>query len=268
MKQYNHYTGKDFTIVICAYGTCEYLEKCIRAIKRQTVKPKVLISTSTPNGHICGLAEKYHIEVRVNPNGGHVRDYNFAIRQASTELCMLAHQDDLIEKTFVEQNLRALNRSKRPIISFCNYLEMHEDKVDKKPSTMVKVKRIMLLPLKAPGLGRTMFGKWLIQCMGDPITHPTVVCVKKEMPKEIFREKYKASMDWDLWQRLSKQKGEFVYVGQVLLYHRMNKENATAKLLAHTNARYEEEYEIMCRFWPKWVAKVIMHFYSKTAKYY
>ena len=75
-------------------------------------------------------------------------------------------------------------------------------------------------------------------------------------------------MDWDLWQRLSKQKGEFVYVSQVLLYHRMNKENATAKLLAHTNARYEEEYEIMCRFWPKWVAKVIMHFYSKTAKYY
>lgn len=268
MKQYNQYTGEDLTIVICAYGECAYLDKSIQAVVGQTVKTKVLISTSTPNEHILGLAEKYGIEVRVNPEGGHVKDYNFAMNQADTPLCMLAHQDDLIKSTFAEKNLEALNHAKRPIISFCNYLEMHEDLIDKKPSTMVKIKRIMLWPLKVPGLGRTAFGKWLIQCMGDPITHPTVVCVMKEMPKEIFREEYRASMDWDLWQRLSRQKGEFVYVSDVLLYHRMNKENATAKLLEHTNARYEEEFEIMSRFWPKWIVKIIMHFYSKTARYY
>lgn len=268
MKQYNHYTGKDFTIIICAYGECEYLETCIQKVVNQTVKTKVLISTSTPNEYILKLAENYGIEVRVNPQGGHVRDYNFALKQADTPLCMLAHQDDLIEDTFVEKNLKALNRSRHPIISFCNYLEMHNDVIDCKPSTMVRIKRIMLSPLKVPGLGRTGFGKWLIQCMGDPITHPTVVCVMKEMPTEIFREKYRASMDWDLWQRLSRQKGEFVYVSEVLLYHRMNKENATAKLLEHTNARYEEEFEIMSRFWPKFIVRIIMRFYSKTAKYY
>lgn len=268
METRNHYTGKDFTIVICAYGECDYLETSLKAVLDQTVKTKVLISTSTPNEHICGLAEKYGIEVRVNKDGGHVKDYNFALKQADTELCMLAHQDDIIEKKFVEKNLKELNKSKRPIISFCNYLEMHEDIVDKKPSTMVKIKRIMLAPLKIPGFGGTGFGKWLIQCMGDPITHPTVVCVMKEMPKVIFREKYRASMDWDLWQRLSKQKGSFVYVSDVLLYHRMNKENATAKLLEHTNIRYEEEFEIMSRFWPKPITKLIMKIYSKAARYY
>lgn len=268
MKQYHYYTGEDFTIVICAYGNCEYLEKCIQSVKRQTVKAKVLISTSTPNDHIRGLAEKYGIEMRVNPEGGHVKDYNFAMRQADTPLCMLAHQDDLISKRFVEMNLKALNHTKRPVIAFCNYLEMHDDVVDQKPSAMVKVKRLMLSPLKIPGLGGTQFGKWLIQCMGDPITHPTVVCVMKEMPEEIFREKYRASMDWDLWQRLSKQEGAFVYTSRVMLLHRMNKENATAQLFEHTNARYEEEFEIMNRFWPKWVVKIIMHFYSKTAQFY
>lgn len=268
MKQYHHFTGKDLTIVICAYGECAYLEKCIDAVMKQTVRANVLISTSTPNDHIKGLADKYGLEVRVNPDGGHVRDYNFAMKQAATPLCMLAHQDDLLAETFVEKNLRALNRSEKPIISFCNYIEMHEDSVDQKASAMVRIKRVMLWPLKIPGVGRTRWGKRLIQRLGDPITHPTVVCVMKEMPEKIFREKYRASMDWDLWERLSRQKGEFVYVRDVLLYHRMNKENATAKLLAHTNLRYEEESEIMRRFWPKWIVKVIMHFYSKTAKYY
>jgi hypothetical protein len=88
------------------------------------------------------------------------------------------------------------------------------------------------------------------------------------MPEVIFQENYKASMDWDLWERLSHQKGSFVYVNDVLLYHRMNEENQTSKLLKTTNHRYNEELEIFGRFWPKPIAEFIMHFYSKAAKYY
>lgn len=268
MKKYHNYTANDYTIVLCAYKECEFLEESIKAIINQTVKPKILISTSTPNDYISHLAQKYNIEVRVNPNGGHVKDYNFALEQADTKLCMLAHQDDILHEKFVEKTLEAINSAKKPIIAFTNYIEMHNNIVDEKPSTMVKIKRIMLLPARSKFLRETRFGKWLIQCMGDPITHPTVVCVKKEMPKVCFREKYKASMDWDLWQRLSKREGAFVYVPDVLLYHRMNDENTTAILLENSNVRYEEEYEILCRFWPKFIAKIIMKFYSKAAKFY
>ena len=31
---------------------------------------------------------------------------------------------------------------------------------------------------------------------------------------------------------------------------------------------YEDEYEIFCRFWPKPIAKLIMKFYSRAAKFY
>ena len=268
MKNWNHYQGKDFTFVVCAYKECAYLEESIKCLLNQTVKANVLISTSTPNEFINNIAQRYGIEVRVNPNGGQIKDYNFAMEQADTDLIMLAHQDELISERFVERVLQELNKSKKPIIAFTNYLEMHNDVIDTKPSTMVKIKRIMLIPLKWRWLAGTSFGKWLFQCMGDPITHPTVVCVRKEMPKEIFREQFKASMDWDLWERLSKQKGTFVYVKDVLLYHRMNEENQTNKLLKTTNARYEDEYDIFCRFWPKPIAKLIMHFYSGASKYY
>lgn len=268
MKQWNHYQGKDFTFVVCAYKECAYLEESIKCLVNQTIKAKILISTSTPNDYIQGIADKYGIEVRVNPDGGQIKDYNFAMKQADTDLIMLAHQDELISKYFVEKVLKELNKSKRPIIAFTDYMEMHNDKIDKKPSTMVKIKRAMLIPLRSRWLAGTSFGKRIFQCMGDPITHPTVVCVRKEMPKEIFREQYKASMDWDLWERLSRQKGTFVYVKDVLLYHRMNDENQTSKLLKTTNARYEDESDIFGRFWPKPIVKIIMHFYSKASKYY
>lgn len=268
MKQYNNFTGKDFTFVVCAYKECEYLEECINSLINQTVKTNIIISTSTPNDYIKAIADKYNIEIRVNPNGGQIKDYNFAMQQPKTELVMIMHQDEVLVDGFVEKVLFELNHVKRPIIAFTNYLEMHNDIIDKKPSIMVRIKRVLLLPLHVHSLSGTWLGKRGIQLLGNPITHPTVVCVKKEMPQEIFKEKYKASMDWDLWERLSKQEGSFVYVKDVLMYHRMNDENQTVKLLNTTNARYEDEYEIFCRFWPKPIAKFIMKFYSKAANFY
>lgn len=268
MQNYNNFTEKDFTFVVCAYKECEYLEECIQSLLKQTVKSNIMISTSTPNDHINNIAKKYEIEVRVNPDGGQIKDYNFAISQPKTKLVMLMHQDEIIKPEFLEKSLLYLNSVKKPIISFTDYIEMHNDVVDKKPSTMVIIKRILLWPAKNKILMGTKFGKRLIQFFGDPITHPTVICVSDEMPKEVFREAYKASMDWDLWERLSNQEGSFVYVPEVLLYHRMNENNQTVKLLNTTNARYENEYDIFCRFWPKPIAKFIMKFYSGAAKYY
>lgn len=262
------YTGKDVTIVICAYRECKYLEESIQSVMAQSEKTNVVISTSTPNNFIDTLAQKYGLEVWVNKDGGHAKDYNFAINRTPTAICIMAHQDDLIHHDFVKKSLEAINKSKRPIIAFTNYKEMHNGKIDEKDSLMVIIKRIMLQPLRIKWLRGSRFGKWFCQCLGDPITHPSVTYIKKEMPKDCFREQYKSAMDWDLWQRLSKQKGEFVYVNDILFFHRMHGETATAKLIEASDNRYKEDFELMCRFWPKTVARFIMIFYSKAQKYY
>jgi len=262
------YTAKDLTVVICAYQECSSLGKSISAIMHQTEVPNVLISTSTPNAFIEGYAKKYGIPVRINPQGGHVRDYNFALRQVETPLGMIAHQDDILHPRFVEKSIQGLNRASHPILSFTNYLEMVDGNVCRSPSPLVLIKRMLVWPMRVPGVRRTVFMKRLGQCLGDPITHPTVICVMKELPDQVFREEYRASMDWDLWERLSKKTGEFVYIKDVLLYHRMDKDNTTAKILKETNDRYNEELEIMSRFWPAWMAKIIMIAYSRSADYY
>ena len=268
MKKYHDFQGKDVTAVICAYKECPYLEESIKSLVSQTVRPNVLISTSTPNDYIQNLADKYGIEVRVNHDGGQIKDYNFAMRQCITPLGMLSHQDDLLDKHYIERCLEELNKAKKPIIACTNYLEMHNDIVDSKPSVMIRIKRILILPIQSKWLRGTIFGKRLCMLIGNPITHPSVMCVMCEMPRKCFREKYKASMDWDLWERLSRQRGDFVYVKDVLLYHRMNDDNQTARLLKTTSARYDDEYAIFCRFWPKPVAKFLMLFYSKSGNYY
>lgn len=268
MKKWNDFQGKDLTFVVCAYKECPYLEESIRALLAQTVSAKILISTSTPNEFIKNIADKYKIELRINPDKGQIKDYNFAMKQAETQLVMLAHQDEILHKTFVENVLNGLNYSKDPIIAFTNYIEMHNNIIDKKASMLVRIKRIMLIPMKFKFLSSSKLGKTIIQCFGDPITHPSVVCVAKKMPQTIFREEYSAAMDWDLWQRLIKQKGSFVYIDKILLYHRMNEDNQTNHLLRTSNERYENEYAILCRMWPKAVAKFILYFYQKAIKYY
>lgn len=264
----NNYKASDVTVVICAYKECVYLEECIKSILNQNEKVCVKISTSTPNKYISDLAEKYNIEMMVNPNGGHVKDYNFALKNITTKLGVLAHQDDLLAPEYIRCCLKELNNAEKPIIAFTDYLEMHDNKIDSKPSMMIRIKEILTWPMMFKSLRRSRFGKRLLQRFGNPITHPSVMYVMREMPEECFREKYRASMDWDLWERLTHQNGEFVYVNKVLLYHRMNKENTTSVLLETTNCRYEEELEIFKRFWPEWIAKMIMCFYSKAQKFY
>ncbi len=268
MKQRNNYTEKDFTFVICAYKECAYLEECVLSLMAQTVTPSILISTSTPNDHIREIAAKHDIEIRINPDGGQINDYNFAIRQADTRLVMLMHQDEILKEDFAETVIQSMNYYKKPIIAFTDYIEMHDDVVDARQSAMIKIKKKMLLIAKFRPLMSTKLGKRLLICMGDPITHPTVVCVSSEMPDPVFESGFRACMDWDLWERLSRQKGSFVYVDKILLQHRMNDDNQTSLLLKGSTSRYDEELSILRRFWPQPIAKAIMHFYSKAYKYY
>ena len=99
------YTGNDVTIVICAYKECEYLEESIQSVVNQTVKTNVVISTSTPNEFIQTLADKYGLSMWINKDGGHAKDYNFAINMTPTDICIMAHQDDLIHPDFVKESL-------------------------------------------------------------------------------------------------------------------------------------------------------------------
>lgn len=108
------YTGNNHTFVVCAYKENPHLEQTVESLEKQTVKSKIILSTSTPNDHIKTICEKHGIEMFVNPHphlaGG---DWNYGYSRAKAELVTIAHQDDIYEPDFLEVTLRLLISASR-----------------------------------------------------------------------------------------------------------------------------------------------------------
>ena len=102
--------------------------------------------------------------------------------------------------------------------------------------------------------------------MGNAICCPAVTYVLDNLELPIFKEGMKSNLDWETWERLSKKKGAFVYISDVLMHHRIHEESTTSELI-HDNKRTQEDYEIFVKFWPPFIAKILCRLYAKGEKY-
>ena len=119
---------KDHTFSICAYGESPYLENCIRSLLRQTVESNILIVSSEPNAQILRMSDKYGIPYYRNTGEpGITQDWNFGYHKAHTCYVTIAHQDDIYEKSFLENQMRALKKADHPLIGFTDYYEIRPD---------------------------------------------------------------------------------------------------------------------------------------------
>ena len=80
-----------------------------------------------------------------------------------------------------------------------------------------------------------------------------------------FSEKYKVSLDWDAWLRMSNMNGRFVYVPKTLSKHRIHKASATTEGI-QGNVRQQEDFEIYCRIWPKFIARILSKIFARSYK--
>lgn len=253
------------TFVICAYGKSKYLEECIRSLLRQTIRSRVLIATSTPNATINTMARRYHLDVHINREGkGIADDWNFAYRQADSKYVTLAHQDDIYEPVYTETMLRQLKRADRPLIFFSDYGEIREGK-RVRTNRLLRVKRILLMPIRYRRMRKYRVVKRGIIALGNPICCPAVTYVKENLQSPVFERHFKSNLDWEVWERISNQKGSFEYCNKVLVYHRIHEESETS-ILIDSRERMREDYEMLCRFWPGWMVKMYMKAYGKGAE--
>lgn len=256
MQQLQH------TFVICAYKESQYLEECILSLKNQSVPSKIIMETSTPNEHIEALAKKYDIEVFVNPQGGITQDWNYGLAKVDTKYATIAHQDDVYEEDYAKAVLDKFVTRKRPLIVFTDYYELRDgQKVHENKN--LKIKRLMLCPLKITSLQGSKFVRRRILSMGDPICCPAVSFNLDMLPRPIFEHGFRSCEDWEAWERISRLKGEFVYIGEPLMCHRIHEESATTEIIKD-NARVEENYIMFRKFWPKPIARLLNHFYTKS----
>lgn len=261
------YSADDHTFAVCAYKESPYLEDCLGSLMNQSVRGKLIICTSTPNAHIEAAAEKYGIPLMVNAaSGGIGADWNFAYGCADTPLVTLAHQDDIYEPEFLEETLKSLNAASKPQIAMtCCYEMQNGRKVTHKDFINLRVKRWLLAPLRAKGLRSAGLIKRAAVSFANPVCCPSVTYVKSSLPGKLFDESLKYSVDWDAWIRLSRGKGDFVYIPHMLVGHRVYAGSSTMTMSAN-GQREKEDRQILRAVWPKPVAALIYRLYSRSVK--
>jgi hypothetical protein len=254
------------SFAVMAYKDSPYLPGCLDSLKDQTVKSEIYITTSTPSLYIDETAKKYGIKIfTTEPGQGIAHDWNFGLGIAKTKYVTLAHQDDLYDTRYTELCVKAAEKFNDTLICFTGYSEIVDDK-ERSSTLMLTVKKIMnfmFMPLKKNI--KTRGWKKFSQSFGTAIPCPSVMYNRENLRDFEFSKKYKVSLDWDAWLRMSGMKGRFVYVPKTLSRHRIHKTSATTEGIQE-NVRQQEDFEIYCRIWPKFIAKILSKFYAGSYK--
>ena len=85
----------------------------------------------------------------------------------------------------------------------------------------------------------------------------------EQMPEPVFLKHFRASIDWQTWERLSRIKGSFVFCPDVLMGHRIHEQSETSAAI-QDHVRTREDYEMFCKFWPTPIAKFLSKRYAKS----
>lgn len=259
------YTASDHTFVVCAYGESSYLQDCLVSLGRQTLRTRIIVTTSTPNPLIRSVAERFGVPLLVNKGEpGIAHDWNCALSHAETPLVTIAHQDDTYAPRYAECLLDYCNRATRPLLFFSDYGELR-DGIVVDGTRMLKVKRLMLAPLKNSRRWGGIGLRRRIMSLGSPICCPSVTYCLPNLPKPVFHEGMRGGLDWDAWERISKLEGDFIYAPEILLHHRIHEGSETSALIKD-DIRSQEDLAMFRRFWPAPVASVLNRLYSLSLR--
>lgn len=258
MKDFNNHT-----FVVTAYKKSQFLEECIKSLLNQTVKSKIIMTTSTPNNYISEIAQKYDIQLYINDGEkGIGQDWNYGISKVSTDYVTVAHQDDIYKPNYLEEIVVELEKGTDFVIAFTDYREIKNG--EEIPLTKnLKIKKILLFPLRF--FKKSKFIKRRSLSLGSAICCPSVTINKKITGENPYKTELKCDLDWDTWDKMTNYKANFLYIPKDLMCHRIHEESETSNLIEN-NIRLEEDLLMLKRYWPEPIAKFIMKFYKKAIK--
>ncbi len=248
------------TFVVCAYGESPYLGECVDSLLEQTIKSRILITTSTDNDYIHWVADVNGIEVRVSGRAPDIAgDWNFAYTQAETPYVTIAHQDDLYEPAYAETAVSMMEKRKKPLLFFSDYYERRGDEITDS-NVNLRIKKLMLLPMAVRALSGNRAVKRAVLSLGNPICCPSVTYARENLPYAMFRKGMKSNIDWQAWAAAADMSGDFVYARIPLMQHRIHRDSTTTDLIENSRRTREDLY-MLEKFWPAPVARCINRLY-------
>lgn len=251
------------TFAICAYKESPYLERVIKSLKKQTVKSNIIMCTSTPCDYIRNMADKYDIPLYVRDGKSDIRDdWNFAYDMAKTQFVTIAHQDDEYHREYASYLKRMVHKYDGDFLMFYSgYKPIKDGKVT--TDVNCKIRRFLRTPMKVSAFSKVRWIKKLTLCMGNSICCPSCTYNKEQLRDSMFTSDMKFNIDWDTFYMLAKMKGRFAYVDRPLTYYRVH-DGATSKEFIDNSGRVVEDTLMFEKFWPRFIAKLIMRFYKKA----
>ena len=263
-NKYIKHPEKYHTFTICAYKESEYLEKCIQTILNQSIKSNVIMCYSTKNKYSEELGKKYKIKTYFRKGKSDIQDdWNFAVKNAKTELVTVVHQDDVYDEHYLENILNNYT-GKELMITTDNYYYINNKSVDNKN---LKLKRILKFPLRIPFIGNIRFIRKMTLSLGNTIQCPSATYNKKLIGEPIFSSDLKFGLDWDTFLKIYKMKGKIRYIPLKLMSFRISNASTT-KSCMENDLRIKEDNIMFRKFWPNVIVKLIMKFYVKCYDVY
>ncbi|HEY0662659.1 MAG TPA: glycosyltransferase [Lysobacter sp.] len=246
----------DHCFVVPAHGESPHLEECLRSLAAQTIPSRIIVTTSTPNPLISGLAARYATGLHVNERQeGIGADWNFALDAADATWVTLAHQDDVYVPDFLAQTLLGIERHPEALLVLTDYAESIDGRT-RSQSTLLRIKRVLLeLGFLGGTRASSRFLKTNTLRFGCAIACPTVT-LNLAKTRLRFRTDLRVDLDWAAWLDLARRAGDFVYIRRPLMLHRVHAASETTGAIADGH-RAREDADILRQLWPRFIANAI-----------
>lgn len=251
----------DHTFVILACGDSPYLGECIASLKAQTVRSDIVITASTPPSGLDRIARAHGMRAVVHGGVGTIgSDWSSGYRAATTRYVTLAHQDDVYYPRYTERCLAEAGRFAGNLITFTDYHDLVDNRAAGFRANLV-VKKTILLPFFTVNrsLRNRLFKKWLLS-LGSPISCPSVMYHKGAIGDFRFSDDFSINLDWEAWLRLAGRKGDFVFVKEKLMAHRIHEGSATTRGIK-AGAREAEDTALFSEIWGPTLGRAISRMY-------
>ena len=98
---------------------------------------------------------------------------------------------------------------------------------------------------------------------GNAICCPSITYLKSIVGEAPFSDRFKSNLDWELSEKLSRRKGQFLYNPHIRMGHRIHEGSTTTEIIGD-HQRTKEDYEMMKKFWPDRIAKKLSKAYAAS----
>lgn len=254
--------------LICAYKESAYLPACVASLKEQSAPSEILLCTATPSAYLEALAKEHGLSYCVNHAAPNIAgDWNFALAEAKkrgAKYATLCHQDDLYLPDYGKALKEAIARDPDLLIWFSGYGEQRGEKAVYS-SKLLTIKKLLLTPLRPRFVQGSKLAKRLALCLGDPICCPAVSFNLEKIALPLFERGMTTNLDWQTWEKLSRQKGRFAYDPRPLMLHRIHPGSTTSQVLG-AGGRTAQDEAMFRKFWPGPIARVLTRLYASSEK--